>query len=307
MSVRKLIVLGTASQIPTRHRNQTGFFLKWDNEGFLIDPGEGTQRQMTRFGIAASSITKILITHFHGDHALGLPGIIQRISLDRVQHPVEVFYPGSGQIFFDRLLNPVIYHESANIVPRPITVPGELVNHDLLTVSALQLQHSVDTWGYRIQEKEGFTLQPKKLSAAGIKGPLIKQLIDNGEIKITGEVIRLPEVSTPRPGQVIAVILDTRSCPNAFKLAESADLLLCESTYLSSEKKLAREYFHLTASQAAKIAKESGVKKLVLTHFSQRYTNTADFLDEASRIHSNVTVVNDGDEIPIPRPQRSFI
>jgi ribonuclease Z len=306
MSVRKLVVLGTASQIPTRQRNQTGFFLKWDDEGFLIDPGEGTQRQMTRFGVAASSITKILISHFHGDHCLGLPGVIQRISLDRVQHPIDIFYPASGQVYFERLLKPVIYFESATINPHPVENPGVIFDQPNLVIRALPLKHSVDVWGFRIEEKEGSTLQPKKLKAAGISGHDVKKLLENGKIEINGKLIHLSEVSISKPGQTVSIVLDTRSCPNAYKLSESADLLICESTYLSTEKKLAHDYFHLTASQAAKIAQKSGVKKLVLSHFSQRYTSTEGFLKEAAAIHADVSVVNDGDEIEVKRPKRKL-
>jgi len=306
MSIRKLIVLGTASQIPTRQRNQTGFFLKWDNDGFLIDPGEGTQRQMARFGVAASAITKILISHFHGDHCLGLPGVIQRISLDRVQHPVEVFYPASGQVYFERLLKPVIYYESADIIPHPISSAGKIFEGSKLSITALPLKHSVDVWGFRIIEKPGFTLLPEKLSKAKIEGPLVRKLIEEEQIKIGQRTIHVSEVGKPKPGQIVSIVLDTRSCPNVYKLAESADLLVCESTYLSSEKKLAQDYYHLTATQAAKIAKKSQVKKLVLSHFSQRYTSTEDFLREAGAIHPDVIVANDGDEITIQRPKRDL-
>src|SRR5687768_3103478 len=97
MTSRRFIALGTASQVPTRERNHNGYFLRWDAEGFLFDPGEGTQRQMTFADVSASSITKILITHFHGDHCLGLPGVLQRLSLDRIQHKVQLFYPSYGK------------------------------------------------------------------------------------------------------------------------------------------------------------------------------------------------------------------
>src|SRR6185503_1114476 len=121
MSTRELIALGSASQVPTRHRNHNAYFLRWDDEGILFDPGEGTQRQMTMAGLSSSQITRICITHFHGDHALGLPGIIQRLSLDRTTHPVEVYYPASGQAFFERLRHATIFMDKATIVPRPIS------------------------------------------------------------------------------------------------------------------------------------------------------------------------------------------
>jgi ribonuclease Z len=115
MSERKLIVLGTASQVPARDRNQNGYFLRFDDEGFLFDPGESTQRQMILAGVSVTGITKIFISHFHGDHCLGLAGIIQRISLDRVQHVIEVYYPASGRRYFDNLRHACSYHDEARL------------------------------------------------------------------------------------------------------------------------------------------------------------------------------------------------
>src|SRR6184192_4436248 len=128
MSAREVVFLGTASQVPTRARNHNALFLFWDDLGILFDSGEGTQRQMVHAGIAATQITHIAITHFHGDHCLGLAGVVQRLSLDRVGHPVEVIYPKSGQIFFERLRHASIFYDAATIVPRPVEgLPGATV------------------------------------------------------------------------------------------------------------------------------------------------------------------------------------
>src|SRR5947199_1123350 len=120
MSTREVIFLGTASQVPTRARSHNALFLLWDDLGVLFDPGEGTQRQMTLAGLSASQITHVAITHFHGDHCLGLAGVIQRLSLDGVPHPVEVLYPASGQVFFERLRHASLFFERAELVPRPV-------------------------------------------------------------------------------------------------------------------------------------------------------------------------------------------
>src|SRR3954468_19587528 len=122
MSARQVVFLGTASQVPTRTRSHNALMLLWDDLGILFDPGEGTQRQMTLAGLSASQITHIAITHFHGDHCLGLAGIIQRLSLDGVPHPVEVIYPQSGQVYFERLRHASSFHEVATLVPRPVRV-----------------------------------------------------------------------------------------------------------------------------------------------------------------------------------------
>jgi ribonuclease Z len=128
MSQRIVTFLGTSSQVPTRTRNHNALFLQWDELGVLFDPGEGTQRQMLLAGLSATQITHICITHFHGDHCLGLAGIIQRLSLDGVDHPVEVIYPASGQVFFERLRHASAFWERATLLPRPVQLAaGEKV------------------------------------------------------------------------------------------------------------------------------------------------------------------------------------
>src|SRR5919206_2468753 len=115
MSARSFIALGTASQVPTRYRNHNGYLLRWDDEGLLFDPGEGTQRQMTLAGVPSSAVNRLCLTHFHGDHCLGVPGIIQRLSLDRMAHPVVAHYPASGAAFFARLRHAAAFHETAEL------------------------------------------------------------------------------------------------------------------------------------------------------------------------------------------------
>ena len=306
MSERKLYVLGTASQVPTRYRNHNGYLLRWDEEGFLFDPGEGTQRQMIYSGVTASEITRICISHFHGDHCLGLAGIIQRISLDRVRHRVEAYYPQSGERYFENLKHASIFHDVSDIGRNPITEEGVLFENETMTLIGRKLDHTVEAWGYRIQEKDTVTLQPEKLAAAGIRGPAIGRLKREGSIEAAGRTVRLEEVGTPRPGQSMAFIMDTRLCDAAFELARGVDLLVCESTYLDSEKQEAHDHGHLTASQAATIARDGGAGTLVLTHFSQRYASDRLFLAEAKEIHANCVAARDGDMVPVTRRLREL-
>lgn len=143
MSARELIILGSGSQVPTRTRNQSGYFLRWDGEGILFDPGEGTQRQMVRFGVAARGITRILIIHFHGDHCLGLPGVLQRLALE----------------------------------PHPVEREGVVAHTGELRIEARRLEHTVEAWGYQVEQEESRTLLPERLAETGIVGgfaPLAK-------------------------------------------------------------------------------------------------------------------------------------
>ncbi len=301
MSIRELVVLGTASQVPTRYRNHNGYFLRWDEEGILFDPGEGTQRQLTLADLSASSITRIAITHFHGDHCLGLAGVTQRLSLDKAQHRVEVYYPASGQVFYDRLRRASIFQNQIEVKACPIHNAGPQYRGRKFTLSCLPLDHGVDTWGYRLEEHDDCTMLPDKLAAFGIAGPAVGVLKRQGWLETADARVTLDEVSLFRPGQRVAFVMDTRLCDNAFALAEKADLLICESTYLSSESREAQANGHLTAAQAARIARESGATKLVLSHFSQRYPSTAPFLHEAQEIFPNVVVARDLDHIAVPK------
>lgn len=307
MSAREVILLGTSSQVPTRARGHNALFLRWDDLGILFDPGEGTQRQMLLAGIAATQITHIAITHFHGDHCLGLAAMLQRISLDRVPHPVHVFFPASGQVFFDRLRYAAIYHEQANIVPRPLRWPDghadplqEVWSRDDLQLFIAPLDHRVECFGYRLQERDGRRMRPDLLRAAGVFGPHVRELIESGQIAVDNRLVRLQDVSEPRRGQVFSLVMDTRPCEGAGQLAKGADLLVSESTFLSSEAEEAHDYQHMTAAQAATLAKDAGARTLLLTHFSQRYTSLDGFVAEASAIHSDVIVGPDFTRVPLP-------
>lgn len=302
MSARELVVLGTASQAPTRHRNHNGYLLRWDAEGLLFDPGEGTQRQLLLAGLASSTITRICVTHFHGDHCLGLPGVLQRLSLDQVAHPVGVWYPAAGQEFFDRLRRCALYNDTVDVRAHPVHDGGVVdPGPEPFALVAARLDHRTETLGWRIVEPDGRRMLPERLEAAGIAGPDVGRLQREGSLASPdGRVVTLEEMSEPRPGQIFAFVMDTRLCDAAFALADGADLVVCESTFLARDADLAADYGHLTAAQAARVAAESGARRLVLTHFSQRYPDDAEFAAEAGEIFPDVVVARDLDRVPVP-------
>ena len=295
-------MLGTASQAPTRHRNHNGYLLRWDAGGLLFDPGEGTQRQLVLAGVAPSTITRIHITHFHGDHCLGLPGVLQRLSLDRVVHPVGVWYPAGGQQFYDRLRRCALYNDTVDVRPHPVDQGGVVdPGPEPFTVVAGRLDHRTETFGWRVVEPDGRRMLPDQLTEAGITGPDVGRLQRDGRlVTADGREVTLEAMSEPRRGQVFAFVMDTRRCDAAVALAESADLLVCESTFLERDADLAAAYGHLTAAQAARVAAEAGARRLVLTHFSQRYPDAAGFLAEAGEIFPDVVVAQDLDRVPVP-------
>jgi ribonuclease Z len=289
--VRELVVLGTGSQVASRERTQNGYFLRWDDDGFLFDPGEGTQRQMLYAGVAAGAITRLCVTHFHGDHCLGVPGIVQRLSLDGVPHPVRAHYPASGQTYFTRLRYAASFYERAELVEEPVEEDGLLSVGPFGQLWARRLEHSIESFGYQLIEPDGRRMLPDKLAAYGVAGPAISRLQQAGSLEVGGRMVTVEDVSEPRPGQRFAFIMDTRLCENVLRLADGADLLVIESTYLSGEVELARRFGHLTARQAARVAAECGVRKLVLTHFSQRYLESERFHEEAAAEFSGEIVV----------------
>jgi ribonuclease Z len=303
VSPRELVVLGTASQAPTRSRNHNGYLLRWDDEGLLFDPGEGTQRQMLFAGVTASQVTRICITHFHGDHCLGLPGVLQRMALDEVRHPVRVCYPAENQQVFGRLRQAALFRDVLDVREHPVRGGGTISGGPAFRLEARPLSHGVPAVGYRLVEPDQRRMLPGELAARGISGPDVGRLQRAGHLRAAGELVTVEQVSEPRPGQRFAFVMDTRLCDAAFALADRADMLVCECTFARTEASLARDYGHLTAGQAGRIAAEAGVRLLVLTHFSQRYgaTGTERLAAEAAEVFGGeVVMARDLDRIPVP-------
>lgn len=304
VSNRELVVLGTASQAPTRLRNHNGYFLRWDTEGLLFDPGEGTQRQMLFAGVTASQVTRLCVTHFHGDHCLGVPGVLQRMSLDRVGHAVDAYYPGENGDVFGRLRHASLFHDTLELREHPVAEDGVISGEPAFRLEARALSHLVPTVGYRLIEPDGRRMLPAELVARGVSGPDIGRLQRTGRLAVRGRVVKLEEVSEPRRGQRFAFIMDTRLCDAAFELAAGADMLVCEATFANADAGLAHDYGHLTAGQAGRIAAEAGARLLVLTHFSQRYeTGPPQRLrdDAAAAFGGEIVLAEDLDRIAVPR------
>lgn len=293
MTVRDLTILGCSSQQPTRTRNHGAYLIRWNEEGFLFDPGEGTQRQFIFAGIAPPCVTRMFISHFHGDHCLGLGSMLMRLNLDKVTHPIHCYYPASGQVYFDRLRYGTIYHQTIQVIEHPIKNEGLVHEDEHFRIEARYLEHGVDNLGWRIKEKDTRKFDKTKLDAAGVKGSNVRLLEEKEEIVIEGKTIRLDDVSHIQTGDAIAVTIDTLPCQAAIDLALGARLFLCESTYLESHRDLAVKHSHLTAKQAAEIAKAADAEMLVLTHFSARYQDSDVFVREAKPIFPNVFAAED--------------
>jgi ribonuclease Z len=301
MTLRDLTVLGCSSQQPTRTRNHGAYLVRWNEEGLLFDPGEGTQRQFIFANIAPPCVTRIFISHFHGDHCLGFGSMLMRLNLDKVTHPIHCYYPASGKVYFDRLRYGSIYHEMIHVIEHPVTHEGIVHDDGRFIIEARYLDHGIDNLGWRITEPDTRKFDKEKLRALKIEGPLVRTLEAQGSLEWNGSLITLDEVSHIRKGDSLAVVIDTVECDAAVELARGARLLLCESTYLEEHRDLADKHLHLTAKQAAGIAKQAGAKQLILTHFSARYQDLSDFGKEAKEIFPHTFVAEDLKCFSFPR------
>jgi ribonuclease Z len=301
MTVRDLIILGSSSQQPTRLRNHGAYLIRWNNEGLLFDPGEGTQRQFIFANIAPTVVTRIFISHFHGDHCLGLGSMLMRLNLDKVSHPIHCYYPASGKKYFDRLRYGTSYHEIIHVVEHPVAAPGIVEDDGQFCIEAVFLEHGIDNIGWRITEPDTRKFDRAQLETYHIRGPLVRVLAEEGSVTIDGKTVHLEDVSWVRKGDSVAIVIDTRLCPQAVEIARNARLLLCESTYQEEDIDLAHKHYHLTAKEAAKIAKDAGVKQLILTHFSARYLHLRDMEAEAKTLFPNTYVAEDLKIFPFPK------
>jgi ribonuclease Z len=299
---RELLVLGTAAQAPTRERNHNGYLLRWDGHAILFDPGEGTQRQLLRADVSSSSITAICVTHFHGDHCLGLPGVLARFALDHRVRPVDLFFPGAGTAYLGRLRHVAAFEPWPHVRLHPLPAERSVSQlGDGLCLVAEPLDHSVPTLGWRVEEAPRRHVIAERAAAYGLAGPDIGQVVRGATIETASGTVGLEDISVERAPQSFAFVMDTAPCDGAVALAEHADLVLTESTYLDAEAELAAAYHHLTARQAASMASAARARSLVLSHFSQRHRDEAVFAAEAKAVFPDVVAARDLTVVAVPK------
>jgi ribonuclease Z len=293
MSARDIIVLGCSSQQPTRFRNHGAYLIRWNGEGLLFDPGEGTQRQFIFANLAPTVVSRIFITHFHGDHCLGVGSMLMRLNLDKISHPIHCYYPAAGKKNFNYLRHGCVYRENITVVEHPVRQPGLVEDDGRFRIEAVFLEHGIENIGWRITEPDTVKFHKESLDQFGIEGPMVQKLELDKKIRVGDHWVHLDEVSHVRKGDSIAFVTDTRFCQQAVEIAREAKILICESTYLEKDKDKAAKYMHMTARQAAQLAHEANVGQLILTHFSARIRDLQELLREAQEIFPNVAVAED--------------
>ncbi len=289
-----VILLGTGQAIPTAERNHVAVLLQYGRENILIDCGEGTQRQFRKARLNPCKLTKILITHWHGDHILGLPGLLQTLAFSNYNRILEFYIPKGTKKYFNMLLKFFVFEDKIKIKVKEVE-NGKIFENNDFYLETIPLIHGTKTNAYAFVEKNKLKIDKKKLEKFKIKpGKHLSEIKKGKNIKINGKLITAKDLTYGKKGKKISFVFDTKYCENAIKISENSDLLVCESTYSNEDKEKAKKHKHLTAEQAGKIAKKAGAKKLLLLHISQKTSKDKQrILKEAKKLFKNTILGKD--------------
>jgi ribonuclease Z len=306
----EIYFLGTNAGVPTLQRNVTSIALRLLEERrtfWMFDCGEGTQHQVLRSPLRLGKLEKLFITHLHGDHLFGLPGLISSRGYQGGTSPLTVYGPPGLKAYLETTLA-----VSQSRIPYKLEIvehSGGLVFEDeTFKVEAGLLEHRIDSYGYRITEKDSpGNLNAELLKSYGLKpGPLYGRLKKGEDITTEdGTIIRAAEViHAPKRGRIVVILGDTRPCPGSLPLAQDADLIIHEATFAHELADMAHQYHHSTARQAAELARDAGGRELLLTHFSSRYSSQeelAPLLKEAQEIFPDTLLAEEFCTFPVHR------
>lgn len=294
MQQMKITFLGTGSAIPTLSRNHNSIHFKYKDRDFLVDCGEGTQRQMRKAKLNLCKITDILITHFHGDHILGLPGLLHTMSKSGYNKELLIYCPKNSAKIIKNFLDLTQVH---GINYKIKEVEGKFIDNKYFSITSLGLDHDVSCNGYLFEEKDKLRIDKKKLSKYNIKGSEIGKLTSGKNVNVNGKLINYKDLTYNEKGKKISFIFDTKICKNIDKLIKNSDLAVMEGVFLGSTKEgkeMSKKYKHLTIEESAMLSKKNKVKELIITHISQRYEYKENLLlNEAKKIFKNVKIAND--------------
>lgn len=308
----ELYFLGTNAGVPTLQRNVTSIALRLLEERrsiWMFDCGEGTQHQVLRSPIRLGKLEKLFITHLHGDHLFGLPGLLSSRGYQGGTSPLTVYGPPGLKAYLD-----ISLAVSQSRIPYKIEIVehtgGTVFEDDGFKVEAALLEHRIDSYGYRVTEKDSpGSLNTELLKSYGLKpGPIYGKL-KKGEDVITDEGIRIcaaDVVREPKRGRIVTILGDTRPCSGALELSLDADLIVHEATFGHDLAEMAYQYHHSTARQAAELAKEANAGQLLLTHFSSRYSSSEELiplLEEAELVFPETLLAEEFSTYPIYRRQ----
>jgi len=291
----KVIFLGTSGSMPTDSRGSSAIAIKQGREVVLLDCGEGTQRQMVRAHLSFHKVSHILITHLHGDHILGLPGLLQTMTLLQREEPLDIFGP-KGTFSYIQTVSDALGGPGFVVSIHEIESPGTIYEGSDYAIEAIHAQHRVECWSFLISEhpRPG-RFHPEKAKELCVpEGRLWKRLQDGFDVEVDGKIIHSSDVvDTSRAGRRVVYSGDTTPTEQLVAVSKGVDLLIHEATFTEELLQRAAEDGHSTARQAAEQAKNAGVIKLILTHLSSRYFDPEQILVEAKAIFPNVLVAED--------------
>lgn len=291
----RLTFLGTACMKPSKERNPSAVFLEHEGEGLLFDCGEGTQRQFTLFGVKPTKVTRVFISHWHGDHVLGLAGLIATLGASEYTGVLHIYGPRETSKRLRSWLDAVPFDSGITVEAHDVLKGGIILETPSFTIEAQLLKHRLPCLGFVFQESERRKMNVEILTALGIpKGPLWGKLQAGGDVEWKGKKIGAVDVTSIVRGRRVAYITDTLLVDNCYALAENADILVCEAPHASDLADKAKEFMHLTAKEAGQIAHRSSVKQLILQHFSGRYADTSVLASDCREEFKNVMCAHDG-------------
>jgi len=292
--------------VPTKDRNVQGIFLKFKGEGVLVDCGEGTQRQMNIVGINRNDVKRVLISHWHGDHVSGLVGLIQTIGNQSAdtERKLVIYGPQGTKDHVQHIMKSCLFESKLPIEVNELLPKQEellrFFENDEFALECVALRHSVPTIGYSFVELDRRRIHLAKAKKLGVKeGPMMGKLQQGKDVNVSNKLVKAEDVTYLVKGKKISFILDTEPCPGCSLLAKHADVLVCESSFTTEHDHKAEQFKHMTAKNAALIAQDAEVDKLILTHFSQRYTTAKEPLEEAKSIFPSTEAAFDFMKIKI--------
>lgn len=295
----KITFLGTADQIPSVKRNHTAILLTYNEENILIDCGEGTQRQFRKAKLNPCKITRLLITHWHGDHVLGIPGVLQTLALSGYNKTFFIYGPKGTKEFIHELLKVFNFTRKYKIEIEEVS--GKFFETKDFYLEAKLMNHGIPCNAYAFVKKGQIRIDKAKLKKSKLPaGPLLQKLKEGKDIVYQGKKYLAKNLTYGENGKKVSIVLDTLQNEKIVPFVENSDLLICESSFSHELESKAKEHLHLTSKQAGEIAKKSKSKKLILTHLSQRYENNPKtILNEAKKIFKNSHLVNDLDVVEV--------
>ncbi|MDM5189850.1 ribonuclease Z [Bacillus sp. DX4.1] len=298
----EFVFLGTGAGVPSKGRNVSSIalqLLEERGETWLFDCGEATQHQILHTSVRPRRIEKIFITHLHGDHIFGLPGLLGSRSFQGGTTPLTVYGPKGIKQFIEVALSVSTTHVKYPLEIVEITEEGLVFEDKQFYVETKRLSHGIECFGYRVVEKDiqGHLLVDKLLEAGVKPGPIFKRLKDGETVELEdGRVLHGKDfIGPPQKGRIITILGDTRYCEASRQLAQDADVLVHEATFAAEDVEQAHNYFHSTTEQAARIALQANVKRLILTHISSRYQGETykELLQEAQALFLNTEMALD--------------